>query len=53
MANVKTTYVESADYFPKDIRKKFKLGEYAEEENESTERKKKDNDDLRKVFKGK
>ena len=53
MRKVKITYVEPADYFPKEIRKKYKLGEYAEEENESTERKKKDNDDLRKVFKGK
>ena len=27
----KVAYVEPEDYFPKDIRKKYKLGEYAEE----------------------
>lgn len=26
----KIVYVEPADYFPKEIRKKYKLGEYAE-----------------------
>ena len=29
---VKVAYVEPADYFPKETRKKFKLGEYAEKE---------------------
>lgn len=34
MANKKTkvTYAEPNDYFPKDIRKKYKLGEFAEDE---------------------
>ena len=27
----KVVYVEPADYIPKDLRKKYKLGEYAEE----------------------
>ena len=26
----KTTYTEPADYFPKELRKQYKLGEYAE-----------------------
>ena len=26
----KVVYVEPADYIPKDLRKKYKLGEYAE-----------------------
>ena len=28
----KLTYVEPADYIPKEIRKKYKLGEYADDE---------------------
>lgn len=28
---VEATYVEPANYFPEETRKKFKLGEYAEE----------------------
>ena len=28
-------YVEPADYIPKDLRKKYKLGEFAEEKVES------------------
>ena len=30
MKNKKITYVEPADYFPENIRKKHKIGEYAE-----------------------
>ena len=29
----KIKYVEPADYFPKNIRKKYKFGEYSEDEN--------------------
>jgi hypothetical protein len=29
-------YVEPADYIPKDLRKKYKLGEYAEKNIETT-----------------
>ena len=29
-------YVEPADYIPKDLRKKYKLGEYAEKNSETT-----------------
>ena len=28
--NKKVVYVEPADYFPKELRKKYKLGEYAD-----------------------
>lgn len=41
MANEKRTirYSEPADYFPKNIRKKYKLGEYAEtEDNKPTKK---------------
>ena len=30
--NKKIVYSEPADYFPEEIRKKYKLGEYAEED---------------------
>ena len=30
----KVVYVEPADYIPKDLRKKYKLGEFAEEKVE-------------------
>lgn len=33
MEKDKIKYVEPADYFPKHLRKKHKLGEYAEDEN--------------------
>ena len=32
----KVVYVEPADYFPKELRKKYKLGEYAETQNNTT-----------------
>lgn len=32
MAKKTTVYKEPTDYFPKEIRKKYKLGEYAEKE---------------------
>ena len=31
---IKVAYAEPDDYFPEEIRKKYKLGEYAEPENE-------------------
>jgi len=31
----KIVYVEPADYFPKEIRKKYKLGEFAETDAET------------------
>lgn len=31
---MKVVYVEPADYFPKELRKKYKLGEFAEEKVE-------------------
>ncbi len=37
----KIIYSEPADYFPENIRKEYKLGEYAEEKEE--DQKKKDN----------
>lgn len=33
MAKKATVYKEPTDFFPKEIRKKYKLGEYAEKEN--------------------
>ena len=33
----KIVYVEPADYFPKEIRKKYMLGEYAETDAETKE----------------
>lgn len=33
-------YVEPAEYFPKEIRKKYKLGEYAKKEEVSNQDKK-------------
>ena len=35
MAFKKVTYVEPADYIPKDLRKKYKVGEYAEPETDT------------------
>ena len=32
----KIVYVEPADYFPKELRKKYKLGEYAETQDSDT-----------------
>ena len=32
----KVVYVEPADYIPKDLREKYKLGEYAETEEKGT-----------------
>ena len=31
----KIVYVEPADYFPKEIRKKYKLGEFAETQEDT------------------
>ncbi|MBO4413572.1 MAG: hypothetical protein J5830_02580 [Clostridia bacterium] len=42
MKKVKAIYVEPADYFPKEIRKEFKLGEYAEEEETAKAKRRKD-----------
>ncbi len=39
MKRVKTSYQEPADFFPKELRKELKMGEYAEDESE---KKKKD-----------
>ena len=35
----KIGYVEPADYFPKELRKKHKIGEYAASEKKATARK--------------
>lgn len=40
MANKKITYSEPIDYFPKSVRKKLKMGEYAEKKTTSTPKKK-------------
>ena len=35
---IKIVYAEPADYFPKEIREKYKLGEFAESDNEKEEK---------------
>ena len=40
--DVKIVYAEPIDYFPKEIRKKYKLGEYAEQTEENLESEAKD-----------
>ena len=35
--NSNIIYVEPMDYFPKELRKKYKLGEYAEDDEDETE----------------
>ena len=52
MAN-KINYSEPKDYIPKELRKKFGLGEFAPDEPKKDEKRAKENEDLRKVFKGK
>lgn len=37
MTNKKIKYSEPAEYFPKEVREKYKLGEYAEKENKELE----------------
>ncbi len=37
---VRLVYVEPADYFPKRLRKKYKLGEFAEPEAKPEDKKK-------------
>lgn len=32
----KIVYAEPADYFPKELRKKYKIGEYAEPQEDTT-----------------
>lgn len=52
MANKKIEYSEPKDYIPKDLRKKYGLGEFADEPKKD-EKRAKENEELRKVFKGK
>ena len=44
MKNKKIKYIEPADYFPKNIRKKHKLGEYAEKDKSAKDNAKKQKD---------
>ena len=47
-------YSEPKDFIPKDLRKKYGLGEFAKEETpKKDEKRAKENEELRKVFKGK
>ena len=49
-------YVEPKNYIPKEIQKKYGVGEFAKKEEpnkETDEQKKRENEELRKVFKGK
>ena len=47
----KIDYSEPKDFIPKDIRKQLGLGEYANEPKQD-EKKKKENEEVRKIFKG-
>lgn len=38
------TYVEPAEYFPEDIRKKHKLGEYSENESQTNNKQEQTNE---------
>lgn len=49
----KINYSEPKDYIPKDLRKKYGLGEFAKDEPNKDEKRAKENEELRKVFKGK
>ena len=49
----KINYSEPKDYIPKDLRKKYGLGEFAPQEPKQDEKRAKENEELRKVFKGK
>lgn len=48
----KIDYSEPTDYIPQDVRKKLGLGEYAKDTKEE-DKKKKENEEVRKIFKGK
>ena len=49
----KITYSEPKDYIPKDIQKKYGVGEFAKVEKPTADdKKKRENEELRKVFKG-
>lgn len=39
----KNKYTEPAEYFPKEIRKKFKIGEFYEEPKDDKEQREKEN----------
>ena len=49
----KVDYSEPKDYIPKSIRKELGLGEFAKDEPKKKTEKDKENEELRKVFKGK
>lgn len=49
----KINYSEPQDYIPKELRKKYGLGEFANEEEKSKEQRAKENEEVRKIFKGK
>lgn len=47
------TYVEPDDYFPKELRKEFGLGEFFDEKkNEEQKKREKENKKFRKALKG-
>lgn len=46
----KISYSEPKDFLPKEIRKKYGLGEFANEPKQ--DEKKKENEEVRKIFKG-
>ena len=47
-------YVEPKNYIPKEIQKKYGVGEFAKEEPKKTDdQRKRENEEVRKIFKGK
>lgn len=49
----KINYSEPKDYIPKELRKKYGLGEFAPQEPKEDEKRAKENEEVRKIFKGK
>lgn len=49
----KINYSEPEDYIPKELRKKYGLGEFAPQEPKEDEKRAKENEEVRKIFKGK
>lgn len=53
MKERKISYSEPDDYFPKDIRKKMKIGEFAEQPKKEEKGKKISNEEFRNYLNGK
>ena len=59
MKQVKTAYTEPVEYMPDEIQKKYKIGKYAPEpeatnqEKKDTRTRQQENDELRRIIRGK